>query len=87
MYRVRSSGAVKSQGEIRKMFPNTSLPRVWSADVCNQLGIDPILESPAPTLLATRLRIKTVLPKTLTATGSGRGQLALPLPSTQMKKV
>ncbi len=48
MYRVRSSGAVKSQGEIRKMFPNVSLPRVWSADVCNQLGIDPVLESPAP---------------------------------------
>jgi hypothetical protein len=48
MYRVRSSGEVKSQGEIRKLFPNTSLPRVWSADVCNQLGIDPVLESPAP---------------------------------------
>lgn len=48
MYRVRSSGAVKSQGEIRKLFPNTSLPRVWSEAVCNQLGIDPVLESPAP---------------------------------------
>lgn len=48
MYRIRSSGAVKSQGEIRKLFPNVSLPRVWSADVCNQLGIDPVLESPAP---------------------------------------
>ncbi len=48
MYRVRSSGEVKSQGEIRKMFPNVSLPRVWSADVCNQLGIDPVFESPAP---------------------------------------
>lgn len=48
MYRVRSNGNVVSQGEVRKLFPNTSLPRVWSADVCNQLGIDPILESPAP---------------------------------------
>jgi hypothetical protein len=49
MYRVRSSGAVKSQGEIRKMFPNTSLPRVWSESVCDQLGIDPVFESPTPT--------------------------------------
>jgi hypothetical protein len=49
MYRVRSSGEVKSQGEIRKLFPNTSLPRVWNEAVCNQLGIDPVLESPAPT--------------------------------------
>jgi hypothetical protein len=55
MYRVRSSGEVKSQGEIRKMFPNASLPRVWSADVCNKLGIDPVLESPAPT--TTRYQI------------------------------
>jgi hypothetical protein len=49
MYRVRSNGNVVSQGEVRKLFPNVSLPRVWSADVCNQLGIDPVLESPAPT--------------------------------------
>jgi hypothetical protein len=48
MYRVRSNGNVVSQGEVRKLFPNVSLPRVWSADVCNQLGIDPVLESPAP---------------------------------------
>jgi hypothetical protein len=49
MYRVRSNGNVVSQGEVRKLFPNTSFPRVWSSDVCNQLGIDPVLESPAPT--------------------------------------
>jgi len=48
MYRVRSNGNVVSQGEVRRLFPNTSLPRVWSADVCNQLGIDPVFESPAP---------------------------------------
>jgi hypothetical protein len=49
MYRVRSSGEVKSQGEIRKLFSNVSMPRVWDAGVCDQLGIDPILESTAPT--------------------------------------
>jgi hypothetical protein len=55
MYRVRSNGNVVSQGEVRKLFPNVSLPRVWSADVCNQLGIDPIFESPTPT--TTRYQI------------------------------
>ena len=47
-YRVRSSGEVHSQGEIRKLNPNTSLPRVWDANVCEALGIDPIFETPKP---------------------------------------
>ena len=48
MYRIRSSGEVKSQGEIRKMYANTSFPAVWDSAVCEELGIDPILESPRP---------------------------------------
>jgi hypothetical protein len=48
MYRIKSTGEIKSQGEIRKMFPNTSFPRVWNEGVLNYLGIDPVLESPAP---------------------------------------
>lgn len=48
MYRLKSTGEIKSQGEIRKMFPNVSLPAVWDAAVLNRLNIDPILESPAP---------------------------------------
>jgi len=47
-YRNRSTGEVKSQGAIRKLHPNTSLPRVWTADICEFLGIDPVLEAPAP---------------------------------------
>ena len=47
-YRVRSSGEVHSQGEIRKLNPNTSLPRVWDANVCEALGIDPVFETPKP---------------------------------------
>jgi hypothetical protein len=47
-YRNRSTGEVKSQGAIRKSMPNTSLPRVWTADICEFLGIDPVLEAPAP---------------------------------------
>ena len=48
-YRNRTSGAVNTQGEIRRSMPNTSLPRVWTADICEFLGIDPVLEAPAPT--------------------------------------
>ena len=47
-YRVRETGEVKSQGQIRLDNKNMSLPRVWSESVCEALGVDPVLESPAP---------------------------------------
>jgi len=47
-YRIKSTGEVKNQGEVRKMHSNTSLPRVWDANVCSALGIDPVLEAPKP---------------------------------------
>jgi hypothetical protein len=47
-YRNRSTGEVNTQGEIRRSMPNTSLPRVWTADICEFLGIDPVLAAPAP---------------------------------------
>jgi len=47
-YRVRATGEVKSQGQIRRDNPNISLPRVWNANVCEVLGIDPVLASPKP---------------------------------------
>lgn len=55
MYRIKSTGEIKSQGEVRKMFPNISLPRVWDEGVCNHLGIDPIFESPTP--ITTRYQV------------------------------
>lgn len=48
MYRIRSTGDVKTQDEIKSLHPNTSLPQVWGQSVCDDLGIDPILETPAP---------------------------------------
>ena len=48
MYRVRSTGEVKTQGEVRRMHSNTSLPRVWDANVCSALGIDPVFIAPKP---------------------------------------
>jgi len=47
-YRIESTGEVKTQGEVRKMHSNTSLPRVWDANVCAALGIDPVFETPKP---------------------------------------
>ncbi len=48
MYRVRATGEVKTQGEIRKDNPNTSFPAVWDESVCEFIGIDPVFESPTP---------------------------------------
>jgi hypothetical protein len=50
MYRVRSTGEVKSQGEVRSLYPNTSFPSQWSAELVEELGLDPVFETPAPTV-------------------------------------
>jgi len=47
-FRVRSSGELKSQGEIRKLNPNVSLPKVWNSNVYEALGIDPVFDTPKP---------------------------------------
>ena len=49
MYRVKSTGEIKSQGEVRSMYPNTSFPSQWSAELVEELGLDPVFESPTPT--------------------------------------
>jgi|TARA_R100000501_G_C2626988_1_gene120836 hypothetical protein len=47
-YRIRESGDIKSQGEIRAMHKNTSFPRVWGENVREAIGIDPVLITPKP---------------------------------------
>ena len=47
-YRVRETGGVHTQGEIRRMNPNVSLPRVWTQATCDGLGVDPVLEGERP---------------------------------------
>ena len=47
-YRVRATGEVKSQGQVRSDNKNMSLPKVWTANVCDALGVDPVLAAPAP---------------------------------------
>jgi hypothetical protein len=47
-YRVRETAEVLTQGQLRKLNPNVSLPKVWGANVMESLGIDPVLASPRP---------------------------------------
>ena len=47
-YRIKETGQILSQGQVRKLHSNTSLPRVWDASVCSALGIDHVLEAPKP---------------------------------------
>jgi len=47
-YRIKETGQILSQGQVRKLHSNTSLPRVWDANVCSALGIDPVLAAPKP---------------------------------------
>jgi hypothetical protein len=48
MYRIKSSGEVKTQGEIRQMYPNTSFPKTWSNELVAELGLEVVFETPAP---------------------------------------
>jgi len=57
-YRIQSTGEVKTQGEVRRMHSNTSLPRVWDANVCSALGIDPVLEAPKPEVTGTTKAVR-----------------------------
>ena len=48
-YRDRTTGEIKSQGQLRKENPNMSMPRVWTSNVHDALNVDPVLRSPEPT--------------------------------------
>ena len=48
-YRDRTTGELKSQGELRRDNPNMSLPKVWNEFTFEALNVDPVLRSPQPT--------------------------------------
>ena len=48
-YRNKTTGEVLSQGQVRALHPNTSLPRVWTADTLEFLNVDPVLRGAQPT--------------------------------------
>lgn len=57
-FRERTTGEVKSQGEWRAAFPQMALPRVWGANVCDAMNIDPVLASPAATTTAYQVSVR-----------------------------
>ena len=48
-YRVRASGELKSETDLRLENRNVSFPKVWNTNVFDALGIDPVFATPAPT--------------------------------------
>ena len=48
-YRDRTTGQLKSQGQLRKENPNMSMPKVWNDNVFDALNVDPVLRAPQPT--------------------------------------
>lgn len=48
-FRNRTTGEIKSQGELRRDNPNMSMPRVWNSNVHDALNVDPVLAAPKPT--------------------------------------
>ena len=57
-YRNRTTGVVKTQGQIRRDNPNMSLPRVWKAATLDALDLDPVLGSPAATTTAYQTSVR-----------------------------
>ena len=48
-YRDRTTGEIKSQGQLRKENSNVSLPKVWNEFVYDALNVDPVLGGVKPT--------------------------------------
>jgi hypothetical protein len=48
-YRDRTTGEIKSQGQLRKENTNMSMPRVWNSNVHDALNVDPVLKGTIPT--------------------------------------
>lgn len=48
-YRIRETGAVVTESELRAMYPNTSFPYVLTEELVNDLGADVVFEGPQAT--------------------------------------
>ena len=48
-YRHIDTGEIKSQGQWRSHYKNTSLPRTWTAATLAGLKLEPVFETPKPT--------------------------------------
>jgi hypothetical protein len=50
MYRITATGEVVSQGEFRSRNKGTSFPKTWTPELVEELGLDPVFETPAPSV-------------------------------------
>tara|TARA_R100001015_G_C4502889_1_gene76879 strand:- start:103 stop:600 length:498 start_codon:yes stop_codon:yes gene_type:complete len=57
-YRHRESGVVKTQGEWRKEYSNTSFPAVWTQDTLDFMKLDAVLPSPPATTSAYQTSVR-----------------------------
>tara|TARA_R100001079_G_scaffold72484_1_gene38514 strand:+ start:1016 stop:1504 length:489 start_codon:yes stop_codon:yes gene_type:complete len=57
-YRHRKSGVVKTQGEWRKEYSNTSFPAVWTQDTLDFMKLDAVLPSPPATTTAYQTSVR-----------------------------
>jgi hypothetical protein len=53
-YRIRATGAVVSEAELRAAHPDSVLPSPLTPDALEFAGADPVLEAPAPAVTATQ---------------------------------
>ena len=49
-YRKRTDGSLVTKSQLISEHSNTSLPKVWTAETLDFLGVDPVLASPKPPL-------------------------------------
>jgi hypothetical protein len=42
LYRIRETGEVVTQGVVRQRNPNVSVPKVWTDETCDMLGVDEV---------------------------------------------
>lgn len=54
-YRIRETGAVVTESELRALHPYTSFPYVLTEELVNDLGVDVVFEGPQPT--ATKYQV------------------------------
>jgi hypothetical protein len=47
-YRHIDTGEIKTQGQWRSHYKNTSLPRTWTAATLDGLKLEPVFETPKP---------------------------------------
>ena len=68
-FRIRETGEVVSQGELRRRNSNTSFPAVWDQSVFEFLQVDPVFFAPQP---SNTDPLKTIRKNGVVQDGQGR---------------